>query len=174
MTDDRRGEQGGDPACWVHVLGEDEPPSRDLTDRSDLEVLVRSFYRQAATDDLLGPVFEAAQVDWAGHIPKLIDFWAGQLFGERGYEGNPLQAHRPLQAQTPFRPEHYARWLALFEDTVDDWFAGPTADIAKVKARKMANALERLMGGVSAAGSVPIAVTVAPTVGSPASSRVRS
>lgn len=159
MTDDVVAEQGGDPACWAHLLGEDEAPSRDLSDRADLEVLVRSFYRQAATDDLLGPVFEAAQVDWAGHIPKLVEFWAGQLFGERGYDGNPLQAHRPLQADTPFRPEHYERWLALFEDTVDDWFVGPTADLAKTKARKMAHALERLMDGVHDRGDVPITPT---------------
>ena len=161
-------EQGGDPACWAHLVDEGQPPGRDLSDRADVEVLVRSFYRQAASDDLLGPVFEAALVDWAGHIPKLVDFWAGQLLGERCYEGNPLQAHRPLQAQTPFRPAHYARWLALFEDTVDEWFAGPTADLAKVKARKMANALERLMDGVHERGDVSIAVTLAaPAGGSP-------
>ena len=32
----------------------------DLADRADVESLVRDFYRQAAMDDLLGPVFEAA------------------------------------------------------------------------------------------------------------------
>src|SRR6187401_2895676 len=95
-------ELGGDPACWAHRF--DDEPRPDIRGREDLELLVRSFYRQAATDDLLGPVFAAADVDWAEHIPKVTAFWAWQLFGERGYDGNPLQAHRPLQVATPFTP----------------------------------------------------------------------
>ncbi|MCB1014833.1 MAG: group III truncated hemoglobin [Acidimicrobiales bacterium] len=155
MTD---ADRGGDPACWAHVVGED--PRGDLRGGADLELLVRSFYRQAAADDLLGPVFAAAEVDWAAHIPKLVDFWAWQLFGERGYEGNPLLAHRPAHAATPFRPEHFARWLELFEDTVDEWFTGPVADAAKLKAAKMARALERLLAGVESRGDAPISVPV--------------
>ena len=53
-------------------------------------------------DDMLGPVFEAADVDWTVHIAKLIDFWAWQLLGDPGYEGNPLRAHEPVHARTPF------------------------------------------------------------------------
>ncbi len=132
----------------------------DLVDREGVEVLVRSFYRQAAMDERLGPVFAAAEVDWPAHIATLIDFWSWQLFGERGYEGNPLLAHRPLQADTPFTPAHYQRWLELFDLTIDEQFRGPMADTAKLKAAKMAAALERLMDGVSADGDVPIAVTV--------------
>lgn len=151
-------DQGGDPACWAHLVGED--PRGDLRGREDLELLVRSFYRQAATDDLLGPVFEAAEVDWAGHIPKLVDFWAWQLFGERGYEGNPLLAHRPVHELRPFSHAHYERWLELFEATVDEWFTGPVADTAKLKAAKMARALERLLAGVHERGDVPLTPTL--------------
>lgn len=138
---------GGDPPCWSHLV---EPPDRDLRDSADIEQLVRAFYRYAAMDDLLGPVFEAAHVDWSVHIPKLIDFWSWQLFGVRGYEGNPLRAHAPLQAATPFRDEHYARWLELFDETVDEHFRGPMAEAAKSRARKMAKALRRLLAGESA------------------------
>lgn len=147
---------GGDPPCWAHLF---EEPERDLRDRADIEVLVRAFYRRASTDDVLGPVFDAARVDWSVHIPKLIDFWSWQLFGERGYEGNPLRAHAPLQAATPFRDEHYGRWLELFEETVDERFRGPMAEAAKARARKMAKALRRLLAGASAPGDVPVGVT---------------
>ena len=157
--------QGGDPACWAHLFdeevdGADVPARPDLIGREGIEVLVRSFYRQAAMDERLGPVFIAADVDWPAHIATLIDFWSWQLFGERGYEGNPLLAHRPLQAATPFTPAHYERWLELFDETVDDNFRGPMADTAKLRAAKMAAALERLMDGVTAEGDVPIDVTV--------------
>ena len=148
-------ELGGGPPCWAH-LG--EPTRRDLCDTADIEQLVRAFYRRAATDNVLAPIFEAAQVDWSVHIPKLVAFWSWQLLGIRGYEGNPLRAHEPLQAATPFGDEHYARWLQLFTETVDEQFFGPTAETAKCRARKMAKALQRLLGGECAAGDVPVEV----------------
>ena len=75
-------------------------------------------------DDVLGPVFAATEMNWNTHIETLVDFWSWQLFGERGYDGNPLRAHEPVHARTPFTAEHYDRWLELFEDTVDNLFAG--------------------------------------------------
>jgi hemoglobin len=119
----------------------------DIGTRDDVELLVRSFYREVAMDDLLGPIFHAAAVDWAAHVPKLVDFWVWQLLGEPGYDGNPLLAHAPVHAATPFRPEHYQRLLDLFEGTLGELFAGPIADLAVRRARKMAVALRRLLAG---------------------------
>jgi hemoglobin len=123
-----------------------------------VEVLVRAFYRDAATDDLLGPVFEAAGVDWAAHLDTLTRFWAWQLLGERGYEGNPLRAHEPIDERVPFTDAHFERWLTLFVTTVDEHFAGPTADAAKQRAAKMAHALRRLLRGREAGGGEPVTV----------------
>jgi hypothetical protein len=44
--------ESGDPPCWAHLLDE---ARGDIVDRHDIELLVRSFYRDAAMDDLLGP-----------------------------------------------------------------------------------------------------------------------
>jgi hemoglobin len=145
--------EGGDPPCWSHLFDDDRP---DIIDRDDIEVLVRNFYRDAAMDDRLGPVFEAARVNWGAHIATLIDFWAWQLLGEPGYEGHPLRAHEPVHARTPLSHPHYERWLELFRDTVDASFQGPRADVAKERGRKMAAAMERLLAGVSASGDAPI------------------
>lgn len=134
----------------------------DLATRADVERLVRAFYRDAAMDDRLGPVFAAAHVDWPHHIATLTDFWCWQLFTEPGYSGNPLRAHEPVHARTPFTAAHYERWLELFEETIDASFAGPVAEQAKQRARRMARALRRLLDGRSDPGSVPI---VAPLVG---------
>ncbi len=146
-------DEGGDPACWAHLF---ETPESDIADRDDVEHFVRDFYRQAAMDDVLGPVFAATEMNWNAHIETLVDFWSWQLFGQRGYVGNPLRAHEPANARTPFGAEHYARWLELFEGTVDNLFAGPVADLAKARARKMATALSRLLTGVSDVGDTPV------------------
>lgn len=149
-------DEGGEAPCWAHLFDEE---LSDIADRFDVERFVRDFYRQAAMDEILGPVFEAAQVRWDAHIATLVDFWSWQLLGERGYEGNPLRAHAPSHARTPFTDAHYERWLELFETTIDALFAGPTAELAKGRARKMASAMQRLLGGVSAEGTASIGVT---------------
>jgi hemoglobin len=118
--------------------------------------LVRNFYRDAAMDDMLGPVFEAAHVNWNAHVATLIDFWAWQLLGEPGYEGQPLRAHEPVHARTPLSHAMYERWVELFCDTIDISFQGPHAEIAKGRGRKMAAAMERLLAGVSADGDDPV------------------
>lgn len=145
--------EGGDPPCWNHLF---EDTRVDIVDRDDIDLLVRNFYRDAAMDDLLGPVFEAAHVNWNAHIATLIDFWSWQLLGEPGYEGQPLRAHEPVHARTPLSHVMYERWVELFCDTVDASFDGPRARVAKVRGRKMAAAMERLLSGVSADGSQPI------------------
>jgi truncated hemoglobin YjbI len=139
--------------------------ARDLTTVDDVDVLVRAFYRRVATDDLLGPIFEGAGVDWSAHIPKLVDFWEWQLLDGRSYRGNPLRAHAPVHRVRPFGDAHYARWLELFDDTVDEHFAGPTAELAKERARRMASALQRLLDGHHGPGDEPTTVFGAPTAG---------
>jgi len=127
----------------------------DITTRDDVHRLVRAFYRDAAMDDLLGPIFAGMDVDWPAHIATLTDFWSWQLLGHRGYEGNPLRAHEPVHARFPFADEHYARWLELFLTTVDDQARGPVADAAKVRATKMAHALQRLLSGAHGEPDAP-------------------
>lgn len=154
---------GGDPACWAHLFEE----RHDLATRRDVQALVVRFYRAAAMDDLLGPVFAAAHVDWPGHVDTVTDFWMWQLFGVRGYEGNPLRAHEPVDRRTPFTQAHFDRWLALFTETVHEQFEGPKADLAMARAAKMAHALQRLLAGESASGDEPIdVVRLAPRPGS--------
>ena len=141
----------------VHPLTDDELAQRhDLVDRADIDVLVRSFYRYAAMDELLGPIFASAGVDWPSHIETLTDFWAWQLLGERGYDANPLRAHEPVHARTPFRQEHYDRWIELFHSTIDEHFVGTTADVAKTRGAKMISALQRLLSGSHAPATEPI------------------
>jgi hemoglobin len=147
--------EGGDPACWAHLVDGERV---DLATRTEVEQLVRTFYRAAVMDDLLGPIFHAAHVDWPSHIETVTAFWMEQLFGIKGYAGNPLRAHEPIARHIPFRPEHFERWLALFTETVDELYEGPVAELAKARAVKMARALGRLLDGSSAPGAEPVEV----------------
>lgn len=148
-------DEGGEPACWAHLF---EDQRTDVTNRDHIRRFVVAFYRDVAVDDVLGPIFAAAHVDWSAHIPKLVDFWAWQLLGDPGYERNPLRAHEPVHARTPFGDAHYQRWLDLFDATMDELFAGPTAQVAKQRARRMASAMRRLLDGHSTGGKRPVGI----------------
>ena len=119
----------------------------NLRGRDDIERLVVDFYRDAAMDDLLGPVFAAAHVDWPIHIETLTEFWAWQLLGAGDYTGNQLRAHEPVHDRSPLTAAHFERWLDLFTSTIDERFSGPTAEMAKGRATKMASAMRRLLDG---------------------------
>jgi hemoglobin len=124
-------------------------PFRDLDTRSEIHDLVVRFYREIVFDELLAPVFiDVAEVDWAVHIPKLIDFWCRVLLGHAGYDGFVLGAHREVHDEAPFRAELFDRWYALWVETVDESWRGPHADIAKVHAARIATTLARRLLGI--------------------------
>lgn len=124
-------DQGGDPACWADLV-EDQRDRPDLATRTEVNDLVIEFYREILFDDLLQPVFEeVAEVDWAEHILKLIDYWCWILFGTEGYRGAVTRTHRHLHGRAAVEPEHCDRWYALWATCVDQGYAGPCADKAK-------------------------------------------
>jgi hemoglobin len=121
----------------------------DLDSRAAIHDLVVDFYREVALDDLLGPVFgEVAEVDWAAHIPKLIDYWCRVLLGEPGYEGTILGPHRALHDLSPLTPQLFDRWFELFVDSVDAGWSGPYATRAKEHAARIAATLARRILGI--------------------------
>jgi hemoglobin len=111
----------------------------DVSSPVDVEQIVRRFYGAVAQDALLGPVFNnVARVDWSEHLPKLTAFWCRALFGTEGYQGNPFAQHRAVHERSPFTAEHFARWLELFEETVDEGWCGERAESMKELARNVA------------------------------------
>ena len=130
------------------------PPSRsrsevDLSDPVQVAEMVRRFYADVAQDDLLGPLFnDVAAVDWAEHLPKLTAFWCRALLGIEGYRGNPYRAHSEIHAQSAFTLAHFERWLSLFTGTIDDGWAGPLAERAKLLARNVARVHSEQLVGV--------------------------
>ena len=126
------------------LAGAGAPEDADIRRRADVHDLVVSFYRDVVFDDLLAPVFgEVAEVDWAEHIPKLIDYWCRVLFGEVGERQALLTSHRAVHAIEPLRIEHLDRWYELWVVAVDARWAGPTATRAKAHAAHVGGVLAR-------------------------------
>ena len=119
----------------------------DLATEADLEALVRRFYTRARADDVLGPVFSAADLDWDAHIGRVVSFWSWQLLGGRRYDGRPLRSHQRVHAVVPFTEEHYERWLELFRATLHERWSGPVTELAEQRARRMARSMRRVLAG---------------------------
>jgi hemoglobin len=116
----------------------------DIARRADVHDLVVAFYRDVVFDELLEPVFgEVAEVDWAPHIPKLIDYWCRVLFGDVGYRGALLAAHRDVHEIEPLRIEHFDRWYELWVTSIESRWEGPVADKAKAHAAQIGAVLAR-------------------------------
>ncbi|MBN8575535.1 MAG: group III truncated hemoglobin [Cyclobacteriaceae bacterium] len=107
-----------------------------LNSRSEIELLVNTFYDKVKQDPLLAPLF--AHVDWPHHLPVMYNFWASMLLGDRSYTGNPFQKHMPL----PLTPMHFSRWLELFNQTVDENFTGAKAEEVKARAQSIATVFQ--------------------------------
>ncbi|MEO6627422.1 MAG: group III truncated hemoglobin [Aquihabitans sp.] len=154
--DDR--DMGGDPACWSGLVTDhrDEPvepdpaAKLDLTTPTDVHDLVIHFYREIVFDELLEPVFgEVAEVDWAEHIPKLIDYWCWILFGAKRYAGAVTKVHRHLHGLQPIEAEHCDRWYLLWVASIDARWAGPNAEHADRHAATLMAGLAKHVFGFS-------------------------
>ena len=124
--------------------------THDLDSRAEIHDLVVGFYREIVFDELLEPVFgEVAEVDWAVHIPKLIDYWCRVLLRQPGYEGSILEAHQHVHDLKALDVEHFDRWYALWVQSIDARWTGPLSELAKEHAARMGGTLARRLMDVT-------------------------
>jgi hemoglobin len=106
----------------------------DITNLNDIKVLVDNFYTKIRDEKLLGPIFNGVIGDnWPAHLTKMYGFWQTLLLDTPAYSGSPFLKH----AKLPIAKEHFDRWMELFNETVDEHFAGVKADEAKWRAARM-------------------------------------
>jgi hemoglobin len=115
---------------------------KQISGRDDIKILVNHFYAKIRADEMLGPVFNLhiKENEWAGHLEKLTDFWETNLFGISKFKGSPTQKHASVDQSMNYKMDqlHFARWLQLWFQTIDELYEGEYADRAKNAARKMA------------------------------------
>lgn len=115
----------------------------DIENRDDLLRLVTAFYDKLLADPLMAPIFiEVAKINLEEHLPVLVDFWDSVLFFTAKYKGNAMLPHLRLHEQHPLQKEHFRRWLAFFDLTVDELFEGEKAQLAKDRAKSIALLME--------------------------------
>ncbi len=124
------------------AVGVTEPMIRDL---------VHAFYARVRRHPELGPVFEDAIEDrWDEHLAKLCDFWSSVLLGTGRFRGSPMAAHARRPA---IRGDHFASWLALFEDTAQTSWPPAAAALVVEKAQMIGRSLQ--MGLAVSRGEPP-------------------
>jgi len=118
----------------------------DISSRADIELLVTKFYEKAIPDAVIGHFFTSViSIDWEVHIPVIVDFWENILLGTGKYNGNPMDKHFALNKLAPLEPVHFARWLMLWNETVNELYAGPIANNAVSRATTIAGLMEYKM-----------------------------
>lgn len=121
-----------------------EPDKPDLDSREHIERFVDLFYQRMLKDEVLAPIFvDVAEIDLDVHLPHIKDYWCKLLLGERAYRRHTMNIHRALHGKRELQPADFERWLAFFQGTVDDYFAGERAERAKRVAASIAANMEK-------------------------------
>ncbi len=96
------------------------PPRFPITSE-EIAVVVTEFYARVRKDETLAPVFfqslPSLPKAWIEHEGKIAAFWRNAILFERSYNGNPQKVHSEREA---IEPEHFAVWLALFDEVLKE------------------------------------------------------
>lgn len=114
----------------------------DILDRDDLLRLMERFYERLLGDPELVLFFtEVVQIDLRTHLPILVDFWDGILFGGDSYRSNAMAIHLDLHKKSPLTQPHFELWLGHLNESVDELFAGEKAHLLKTRALSIATVM---------------------------------
>ncbi len=112
----------------------------DIANTADITKFMERFYKELLSNPVAAPVFE--HVDMQAHMPKVVAFWEGIIFGGNKYSGSPFEPHVPLDLTS----EHFSIWFATFCSCLDDLFEGPKATMVKERARSIAYIFSHKLG----------------------------
>lgn len=114
----------------------------DITCRADIEKFIVAFYEKVKADETIGFIFtDVVKMNWEKHIPLIVDFWETILLDNPVYRNNAMEVHFDLNKKIPLQKEHFKSWLLLFGTAIDELFEGKTADLAKTRAKSIADVM---------------------------------
>ncbi|RMG03673.1 MAG: group III truncated hemoglobin [Acidobacteria bacterium] len=119
---------------------------KDILSRADIDTLMQNFYQKVMKDPLIGYIFtDVAKLNLEKHLPIIGDFWDSVLFNSGKYQKhqrNPMLVHLELNRKTQLKPEHFDRWLVIFNETIDELFSGANAELIKSRAAMIAERMQ--------------------------------
>jgi hemoglobin len=101
---------------------------REIENAQDVHELVQTFYKKVMSDEVIGPFFKGINLE--EHLPKMEFFWRFVLLDESGYTTSVTDKHMHMR----LKEEHFARWIHLFNQTLDELFIGEKVNLAKQRA----------------------------------------
>lgn len=114
----------------------------DIATREDLVTLMESFYSKALADETIGHYFtKVIAMQMEKHIPVIVDFWETIVFNRPKYQGDTFGVHDRLHHLSPFKDEHFLRWISLFKETANELFAGDKTELIKQRAESIATVM---------------------------------
>jgi hemoglobin len=66
-------------------------------------------------------------------------FWSSNLLGTMDYKGYVIDVHFKLNDKIALAEEYFETWLLLFNETVNQYFEGKIAELAKSRAKTVAD-----------------------------------
>ena len=119
----------------------------DIQSREDIYRVIKYFYDRLLQDDRVAYLFtDVAKIDLLPHLERITDFWEFILFGTKKYLGNVTQPHLQLHAKSPFSRAQFEVWHSHFNETIDQFHAGPKSDEMKSRAYAMGVMMQAKMG----------------------------
>lgn len=117
---------------------------KDIENRDDIYLLVKTFYVKLMSDPVMCHFFEEFKdpTHLETHLQTLVDFWSNILFYTGEYRKNAMQPHIDLQGQKPFKKIHFDHWLSSFNSAVDELFHGEMTIAAKSRAQSIATVMQ--------------------------------
>ena len=116
---------------------------KNIADREDILKLLTHFYDKLLADPSISYLFtDVAKIDLPHHMDTLVNFWDSILFQSDTYRKNAMQPHMVLHQKSPLEKHHFETWLAYFNETVDEFFEGDKAHLAKERAVSIATVMQ--------------------------------
>jgi hemoglobin len=123
--------------CYFWVL------MKDIQTTKDIELLIDRFYKKVMINPVIGHFFtEVVHLSWEHHIPIMISFWSTMLLGTNSYQGNPMIKHMDIDKLSRLEKHHFDQWLVLWEETINENFAGDKAHEAISRAKSIAAVMQ--------------------------------
>jgi hemoglobin len=138
-----------------------EPSPAQISD------LVNAFYAKVRSDAQLAPLFDSKVTDWPAHQLKMTGFWRSVLLGTKEYRGHLMAKH---EAMADMQPEHFSRWLALFDAAMKETMTPEAMPYTQYIAQRFARALQLGLFGNREQQREPAPLFVNPAANQPEAS----